>query len=117
AQNQKLRRSEAPKVTTTSHRLRMRNAGEMMRFLDDDCLTCQLFQELLLVHAVFERLAAINENDWDLVGELTTQEVVSLDVNFAPTEPSPALKLYQFFFHDFAQVATFAGVHNDFAME
>ena len=77
----------------------------------------QLLQELLLVEPVLEGLAAVNEDDWHFVGELTTQKFIGFHVNFAPAETAPALELRQLLFDDLAQVTSLAGINDNFAKE
>ena len=69
----------------------------------------------MLVHAVFEGFAAIDEDDRDLVGELAAELVVGVDVDFLPGEPAAAMELGEGFFHDLTEVAAFAGVEHDLA--
>ena len=78
-------------------------------------LAGQLAQELLLVKAVFEGLAAVDEDDGYLVGELAAKLVVGIDVHFLPAEQATALELDEAFLDDFAEVATFACVDQNVA--
>jgi len=68
------------------------------------------------VKPVFERLTAIDKHHRYFVGELAPQAIVTLNVNFAPIEASPAFELGQLLFDDLAEVATFSGVHDNFAL-
>ena len=78
-------------------------------------LTGQLAQELVLVHAVFEGFAAVDEDYWDFVGELAAELLVGVNVNFVPNKACASLKFSQAFFDDFTQVAALARVHDDLA--
>src|SRR3954453_21579519 len=107
--------------------IRMRKAGEMVRF----CLATmsrrskfrrgkrglagQFLQEFLFVQPVFESLSAVDKNNGDLVRELALQLVVGFDIHFTPMKAAPALQLRELLFYDFAKVASLPGVHNDFA--
>jgi hypothetical protein len=53
----------------------------------------QLPEELLLIHAVLEGFAAINEDDWNLVVELAAKLAIRVNVNFLPGKPSASRKL------------------------
>jgi hypothetical protein len=78
-------------------------------------LAGELAQELAFVHAVLERLAAVNEDDWDFIGELTAQRVVAIHVDFFPVEQAATLKLDQAFFYDLAKMTSFTGVNENLA--
>jgi len=69
----------------------------------------------VLVHAVFEGFAAVDEDDGDFVGELAAELLVGVDVNFLPGKTAAALKFGEGFFDDLAKVAAFAGVEHDLA--
>ena len=77
--------------------------------------TGQLAQEVAFVHAIFEGFAAVDEDYGDLVGELAAELFVGVDIDFLPAEQAAALKLYQTFFHDFAQMAALASVNENFS--
>src|SRR4029077_16081276 len=51
----------------------------------------------------------------DFVGELALEAVVGFDVHFAPAEAAAALQLGELFLHDFAKMASLAGIHDHFA--
>src|SRR5512133_1523960 len=76
-------------------------------------LTCQFAQEFAFVHAVLEGLAAVDEDDGDLVGELAPELLVGVDIDFLPAEQAAALQLDQAFFHNLAKMAALAGVDED----
>jgi hypothetical protein len=67
----------------------------------------------VFVYAVFEGLAAVDEDYWNFVGELTAELVIGIDVDFLQIEATPAMELGQGLLHNFAQVAAFAGVNHD----
>jgi len=72
-------------------------------------------EELLLVHAVLEGFASVDEDYGDLVGVAATNFGVGLDINFAPDEASALFELGETLFDDLAKMASFAGVKNDLA--
>lgn len=72
-------------------------------------------QEFLLVHAIFESLAAFDEDDGNLVGELAAQLLVGIHVDLVPGEAAAALQLGQRLLDDFTEVAALARVENDLA--
>ena len=76
-------------------------------------LAREFAQEFLLVHAVFEGFAAVDEYDGNLVGELASEIVIGVDINLAPFKTAAALELGQAFFHDLAQMAAPARVDHD----
>ena len=78
-------------------------------------LTGQFPQEFLLVEAVFEGFAAVDEDDGDFVGELAAQAFVGVNVHFAPAEATPALEFGELFLHDFAEMAAFSRIDDDFS--
>ena len=78
-------------------------------------LTGELAEEFLLVHAILEGLAAIDEDDRDFVVELAAKFEIGIDVDFAPRETAAPREFAQTFFHDFAEMTTFAGVNDDAA--
>jgi hypothetical protein len=69
----------------------------------------------VLIHAVFEGFAAVDEDDGDLVGELAAELVVGVDVDFLPGEAATAMEFGEGFFDDLAKVAAFASVEHDLA--
>jgi len=72
-------------------------------------------EEFLLVHAVLEGLAAINEDDRDLIVELAAKVRVGVNVNLAPGASATAGELRKTLLDHFAQVATLAGIDDDTA--
>ena len=70
----------------------------------------------MLIHAVLESFAAIDEDYWDFVGVKTAEVIVGVYVNFLPIEAGVALKFSQTFFADLAQVASLAGVDHDLSV-
>jgi hypothetical protein len=84
-------------------------------FRDGKSSTSQLPQEFLLVHAVLEGLAAIDEDDGDFVVELAAKFGIKVNVNFVPGEATAARKLAETFFYYFAKMTSLAGVDHDVA--
>jgi hypothetical protein len=78
-------------------------------------LVSQLPQKFFFIHAVLERLSAIDENHGNLVVKLAPKLVVGVDVDFPPDESTPARELGKALLYDFAEVAPFAGVDDDVA--
>jgi hypothetical protein len=74
-------------------------------------LASELAEEFVLVHAVFEGFTPVDKNHGNFVGELATELIVRVHVNFLPGKTTTAMKLLD----DLAQVAAFAAVHDDFA--
>ncbi len=73
----------------------------------------QFPKKFLLIQPVLEGFAAIDEDDGDFVGELAAQAVVGFNINFMPMEAAAALEFGEFLLHDFAKVASLAGIHYD----
>jgi len=78
-------------------------------------LASQSSQEFLLVHAVFEGFAAVDENDRNFIVELAAKIGVRINIDLLPGESSTSRKLKQTLFYDFTQMAAFAGIDNDAA--
>ena len=72
-------------------------------------------EEVGLVHPVLEGFAAVDEDDGDLVGELAAELFVGVHVDVLPVEAAAAMQFGERLFHDFAEVASFAGVDHDLA--
>ena len=89
--------------------------GLSLRGYHEMRLADQLAKEFLLVHAVLEGFATIDEDDRDFIVELAAQFVIGVHVDFAPGEAATAGKLHKAFFHNFAEMATFAGIDDDAA--
>ena len=75
----------------------------------------QFAEEVGFVHAVLEGFAAVDEDYGDFVGELAAELIVAVYVDVLPVEAAAAREFGEVFFHDFAQVASFAGVEHDVA--
>jgi NAD(P)-dependent dehydrogenase (short-subunit alcohol dehydrogenase family) len=69
----------------------------------------------VLVHAVLESFATVDENHGDFVGELAAELVVGVNVDFLPVEAAAAMEFGKGLLDDLAEVAAFAGVHHDLA--
>lgn len=79
------------------------------------CLAGELAQEFLLVHAVLEGFAAVDENDWDLVVVFAPKFRVGVYINLAPGEATAACQLIQTLLDYFAEMTTPSGVNDDAA--
>jgi hypothetical protein len=75
-------------------------------------LTGKPAQEFLLVHAVLERFASVNEDHGNFVVKLAAEFVVGVDVDFAPDESSAAGELGETLLNHFAEMTAFAGVNH-----
>jgi len=75
----------------------------------------KLAQEFAFIHAVLEGLAAIDEDDRNLVGKLAAQLFVAVDVDLPPGEATAAFEFAQCLLDDFTQMAALAGIDDDFA--
>ena len=64
------------------------------------------------VRPILERFAAINENQWNLVGVLLPQFGVCVDVHFTPFEVGLPLSAGERFFNDFAEMAALSRIHH-----
>ena len=78
-------------------------------------LASQLAQEFALIHAIFERFAAVDEYDGHFVVELTSGFGAGVDVDFLPHKTAMPRELREAFLHHFAQVTPFAGIDDDVA--
>jgi hypothetical protein len=77
-------------------------------------LSTQFAQEFLLIHAVFECLAAIDEDYGDLVGIEKTDFVVGIYVDLTPGEAATLVELDDALFDDLAEMTSLAGINDDF---
>ena len=71
---------------------------------------CESLEKLTRVHVVFEGLAAIDEDDGDLVVILPAQFRVGIDIDLAPVEVGLGLQVGEGFGDDFTEVASLAGI-------
>jgi len=78
-------------------------------------LPCQLLEEFLLIQAVLEGFAPVDKNHRNFVREFALQQIIGFNVDFTPTEAAPAFEFRELLFHDLAQMASLAGIHDDFA--
>jgi hypothetical protein len=67
----------------------------------------------VFVHVIFEGFATVDEDNGDFVGELASELVVGVDVDFLQIEAAATMEFGQSLLHNFAQVAAFAGVNHD----
>jgi hypothetical protein len=78
-------------------------------------LAGEFAEEFPLVHAVLEGFAAVDKDDGDFIVKLAADFVIGINVDFTPGEAAMAGKLDQAFLHDFAEMASLAGVNHDLA--
>ncbi len=78
------------------------------------CLSAQFAQELLLVHAVLKRFAAVDEDYGDLVGIAAPDFGVGVNVDFMPGEATMLVQLDEALLDDFAKMTSLAGINHDF---
>ena len=76
--------------------------------------SAQFAQEFLLVHAVLESLAAVNENYGDFVVVQATDFSVGVDIDFTPGEAAAAVEFDEALLDDFAEMTSLAGIYDDF---
>jgi hypothetical protein len=79
-------------------------------------LAHQLAQEIAFVHAVFERFAAVNEDDRNFVDELAAERLVGVYIHFLPGKAAVAMKLGERLLHNFAEMTPLTGVHHNLAL-
>jgi hypothetical protein len=78
-------------------------------------LAGQFAHDLLLIHAVLERLASINENDWDFIVVKASYLGVGVHINFAPLETALPMELDEALLYDLAEMAPLTRIKNDFS--
>src|SRR5271155_2641925 len=78
-------------------------------------LAGQLPQKFPLVHAVFEGLTPVDEDDRDFVIELPAQFVVAINIHFLPREAAAAGEFREAFLHQLAKMTTLPRVNHDLA--
>jgi hypothetical protein len=71
-------------------------------------LAGQLTKKFLLVHAVLEGFAPIDEDDRDFIIELPPEFAVAIHIYFVPDESAAARKFSKTFFHDLTEVTALA---------
>ena len=76
-------------------------------------LTGYFAEKLLLVHAVLEGFASVDEHDRDLVVILAAEIRVGIDIHVAPFEPALPMKFHEAFLDDFAEMAAFSRIDGD----
>ncbi len=76
--------------------------------------SAQLAQEFLLIHAVLEGFAAVDEDYGDLIGIEASDFGVGVDVDFSPGEAATLVQLDDALFDDFAEMTSLAGINEDF---
>ena len=75
---------------------------------------CQLSHKLLFVHAIFERLAAIDEDDGYLIVVLATEVWIGVNIHVAPVEAAALMEFYEALLDDFAEMAPLPGINDNF---
>jgi hypothetical protein len=75
--------------------------------------TGKFAKEFLLVHAVLESFAAVDENDGNFVVELAAEFGVAVDIDFLPGEAATTGEFDQALLDDFAEMATLARINDD----
>jgi hypothetical protein len=76
----------------------------------------QLSHELLLVHAIFERFASIDEHDGDLIVILTSEFYVGVDIYFAPVKAAALMEFDEALLDDFAEMTPLPGINDNFPL-
>ena len=79
------------------------------------CSSAQFAEEFLLVHAVLERFAAVDEDYGDLVGIAASHFGVGVYVDLTPGEAAMLLQLDDALLDDFAEMTSLARINDDFA--
>jgi hypothetical protein len=79
-------------------------------------LTGQLAEKFLLIHAVLEGFASVDEDDRDFVVELPPEFTVAIHIYFVPDEAPAARKFAKTLFHHFAQMAALSRVNHDLSL-
>jgi hypothetical protein len=69
----------------------------------------------LFFHAVLEGFAAVDEHDRDFVGIEAADFWIGIDVDLTPGEAAAFLEFDEALFDDFAEMASLAGINDDFA--
>ena len=78
-------------------------------------LAIELPQEFLLVHAVFESFAAVDENHRHFVVELTAQVGIAVHINLMPGKTAATREVGESLLDDLTEMAVLAGVQDDVA--
>jgi hypothetical protein len=78
-------------------------------------LAHQLAQEVVFIHAVFERFAAINKHYRNFIGELPAKRFIGIYIHFLPGKAAVAVKLGERLLHNFAEMTPLTGVHHHLA--
>ena len=71
-------------------------------------------QEFLLIHAVFERFAPVDEDDGDLVVVLAAEIGIGVNIHIAPVEAAALVEFDEALLDDFAEMTALAGIDDDF---
>src|SRR5713101_9535997 len=71
-------------------------------------------QKFLLIHAVLERLAAVDEDDGDLVVVLAAEVGIGVNVHIAPLKAAALMEFDEALLDDFAEMTALAGIDDNF---
>ena len=77
-------------------------------------LTDEFAEEFLLVHAVLEGFAAVNEDYRNFVGVEAADFGIGVHVDFPPGEAAPLMQLDEALLHDLAEMASLPGIDDNF---
>ena len=102
-----------------AHVILARSCGRVPRILAESLRAStsagEFAEEVGFIHAVLEGFAAVDEDDWDFVGEPAAKLVVAVYVDVLPGEAAAAVEFGESLLDDFAEVAAFTGVDHDLA--
>jgi hypothetical protein len=79
-----------------------------------ECSSAQFAEKFLLVHAVLEGFAAVDEDYGDFVRVEASDFGIGVDVDLTPTVAAALLELDETLFDDFAEMTSLAGINYDF---
>jgi hypothetical protein len=74
----------------------------------------QFPQKFLLVHAVLECFAAVDEDDGDLVVILAAEFGIGVNIHIAPLKTATLMEFDEALLDDFAEMTPLAGIDDDF---
>ena len=79
-------------------------------------LAGELPQKFLLVHAVLECFASVDEDDGDLVVVLATEVGIGVNIHIAPVETAALMEFDEALLDDLAEMAPLPGIDDYFPM-
>jgi hypothetical protein len=82
---------------------------------DAEDLVRELPQKFLLIHAVLEGLAPVNEHHGDFIIELPPQFVVAIHIHFLPCEAAAAGEFRKALLYQLAKMTALPRVNHDLA--